>query len=109
MSSENLARLADGGKLKAEPPSRKDFQGLLKLGRARLADSRKDLSIESRFDLAGSTGQRKHCWRRSLPCPRPSERAGYPRRRPFARRERLGAFTRFTPTFFSVRAGTSEF
>jgi hypothetical protein len=52
MSSENLARLADGGQLKAEPPSRKEFQGLLKLGRARLADSRKDLSVESRFDLA---------------------------------------------------------
>jgi hypothetical protein len=52
MSSENLARLAQAGQLKAEPPSRKEFQALLKLGRARLADSRKDLSLESRFDLA---------------------------------------------------------
>jgi hypothetical protein len=34
MSSENLARLAAAGQLKAEPPSRKD------------------LSLESRFDLA---------------------------------------------------------
>lgn len=52
MSSEQLARLADAGQLKAEPPSRKELQGLLKLGRARLADSRKDLALESRFDLA---------------------------------------------------------
>lgn len=52
MSSENLARLAHAGQLKAEPPSRREFQGLLKLGRARLADSRKDLSLESRFQLA---------------------------------------------------------
>ena len=52
MSSENLARLAHAGQLKAEPPARKEFEGLVKLGRMRLADSRKDLSLESRFDLA---------------------------------------------------------
>ena len=52
MSSEPLARLAHAGQLKAEPPSRKEFQGLVKLGHARLADSRKDLSLESRFALA---------------------------------------------------------
>lgn len=52
MSSENLARLAHAGQLKAEPPARKEFEGLVKLGRVRLADSRKDLSLESRFDLA---------------------------------------------------------
>lgn len=52
MSSEQLARLAQAGQLKAEPFSRKEFQGLLKLGRVRLTDSRKDLSLESRFDLA---------------------------------------------------------
>jgi hypothetical protein len=52
MSSANLASLAHAGQLKAEPPSRKEFEGLLKLGHAHLADSRKDLSLESRFDLA---------------------------------------------------------
>jgi hypothetical protein len=52
MSSESLARLAHAGELKAEPPSRKEFERLLRSGRAYLADSRKDLSLESRFDLA---------------------------------------------------------
>jgi len=52
MSSESLARLAQAGELKAEPPSRKEFERLLRSGRAYLADSRKDLSLESRFDLA---------------------------------------------------------
>jgi hypothetical protein len=52
MSSENLARLAQAGKLKAEPPAGKEFDRLLKQGRTYLADSGKDLSLESRFNLA---------------------------------------------------------
>ena len=47
---ENLVRI---GKLKAEPPSRREFDGLVRSGAARLTDARKpDLSPESRFDLA---------------------------------------------------------
>ena len=52
MNSESLARLAQAGQLKAEPPSRKEFDRLLRSGRAYLADARKDLFLESRFDLA---------------------------------------------------------
>lgn len=50
MSSESLARLEQAGQLKLEPPSRKEFDRLLKSGRAYLAE--KDLFLESRFDLA---------------------------------------------------------
>lgn len=53
MTSENLERLAKAGKLKAEPPIRKEFEGLLKRGRRQLDDARmQGLSLESRFDLA---------------------------------------------------------
>ena len=52
MSSESLARLEQAGQLKLEPPSRKEFDRLLKSGCAYLADARKDLFLESRFDLA---------------------------------------------------------
>ena len=53
MTSDNLANLAKLGKLKVEPPSQPEFDGLLRSGRSRLIDARKtDLSIESRFDLA---------------------------------------------------------
>ncbi len=51
MSSEPLANLVRAGKLKAEPPSRKELEGLLKRGRALLADSQKGLSVDGRFDL----------------------------------------------------------
>lgn len=47
---ENLVRI---GQLKAEPPSRREFEGLVRSGAARLADARKPtLAAESRFDLA---------------------------------------------------------
>lgn len=47
---ENLARI---GQLKAQPPTRKEFSGLLSSGKSRLQDARReDLSLESRFDLA---------------------------------------------------------
>jgi hypothetical protein len=52
MSSENLQRLAAAKQLKAEPPGRKELEGLLRLGRARLKDARAaGLSLEGRFEL----------------------------------------------------------
>jgi hypothetical protein len=42
-----------GGPLSKEPPDAKEFDALVRSGRARLTDAaRRDLSIESRFDLA---------------------------------------------------------
>jgi hypothetical protein len=53
MSKEELANLARIGKLKAEPGTRAEFDGLLNSARKRLADaSNARLSFESRFDLA---------------------------------------------------------
>jgi hypothetical protein len=53
MPSKNLENLVKIGKLKKEPGSQKEFDGLVHSARARLADARKpSLSIESRFDLA---------------------------------------------------------
>jgi hypothetical protein len=53
MISPNLENLAKLGKLKKERVSQTEFDGLVKSGRARLADARTpSLSIESRFDLA---------------------------------------------------------
>ena len=53
MTSENLARLAKTGQLKAEPVVRKELDGLQRLGTRQLADARKaGLALESRFDLA---------------------------------------------------------
>jgi hypothetical protein len=52
MTSGSLERLASARQLKAEPPSRKEFEGLLRLGRTRLEGARTpDLALESRFDL----------------------------------------------------------
>jgi hypothetical protein len=53
MTSAELENLVRIGKLKREPPSRAEFEGLRRSGEARLADAeRPDLSAESRFDLA---------------------------------------------------------
>ncbi len=53
MSSDPLARLAAAKQLKAEPPSRKEFEGLLRLGRKRLEGAQvPKLALEARFDLA---------------------------------------------------------
>jgi hypothetical protein len=53
MSSSELENLARIGKLKREPPSATEFEGLLHSGAARLADaSNPALAPESRFDLA---------------------------------------------------------
>ena len=53
MTSKNFARLAKTGDLKAEPPIRAEFEGLLRVARTQLADARRgQLAIESRFNLA---------------------------------------------------------
>lgn len=53
MISPNLDNLVKTGSLKAEPPSRSEFNGLLRSAKARLTDARNTgLAIESRFDLA---------------------------------------------------------
>ena len=53
MTSPELDNLVQIGKLKREPPSRREFDGLLASGAARLADAANtDLALESRFDLA---------------------------------------------------------
>ena len=52
MTSENLDRLVSAKQLKVESPSRKEFEGLVRLGRTRLDGARKsDLALENRFDL----------------------------------------------------------
>jgi hypothetical protein len=53
MTSASLEKLVSARQLKAEKPDRKEFDGLVRSGRARLADARvKELSFEGRFDLA---------------------------------------------------------
>lgn len=51
--SSQLENLAKAGKLKGEPPDRKEFEGLVRFGRLKLGDAQTaQLSYESRFDLA---------------------------------------------------------
>jgi hypothetical protein len=53
MSQKQLENLVRIGKLKAEPSSESECQGLLRSGLRRLEDAGlKELSLESRFDLA---------------------------------------------------------
>jgi hypothetical protein len=53
MSSPELENLARIGKLKREPPSPRELQGMLASALARLADAgQSGLSFDSRFDLA---------------------------------------------------------
>jgi hypothetical protein len=53
MTSTELENLVKIGKLKREPPSAEEFDGLVRSGERRLMDAgRKDLAVESRFDLA---------------------------------------------------------
>ena len=53
MNRDALDRLVEIGELKIEPPSKKEFDGLVLSGRRRLKDAQNDsLSWESRFDLA---------------------------------------------------------
>ncbi|MVW87245.1 hypothetical protein EI969_15100 [Pseudomonas sp. PB101] len=52
-SNENLENLVRSGGLKAEPPDRKECEGLLKSATDRLKDAHSSaLSFASRFDLA---------------------------------------------------------
>ena len=53
MGNDKLDNLVKIGKMKAEPFSQSEFDGLLQSGKARLNDAKKEtLSLESRFDLA---------------------------------------------------------
>jgi hypothetical protein len=53
MSKQELDNLVRIGTLKAEPPTRSEFIGMVELGRKRLVDARNEtLSPESRFMLA---------------------------------------------------------
>lgn len=53
MTSQNLENLVRAGNLKREAGDRKEFDGLVRSARVRLADAgRPELSIESKFDLA---------------------------------------------------------
>jgi hypothetical protein len=53
MPSKQLASLEKIGKLKAEPPAKAEFDGLVRSGSARLEDSANNsLSRDSKFDLA---------------------------------------------------------
>lgn len=61
MTSDNLINLVKVGKLKAEPGSQSEFNGLVRSGRAKLIDARNnDLAIESRFDLAYNASRLNH-------------------------------------------------
>jgi hypothetical protein len=51
--TSQLENLVKAGKLKVEPPDRREFEGLARFGKLKLADAQKrELSYESRFDLA---------------------------------------------------------
>jgi hypothetical protein len=53
MPSNQLVNLERIGKLKAEPPAKAEFDGLVRSGSARLKDSTNEsLSRDSKFDLA---------------------------------------------------------
>ena len=53
MAHDNLENLVKIGKLKTEPASAEEIEGLLRSGTVRLADAKNEnLSRESRFDLA---------------------------------------------------------
>jgi hypothetical protein len=53
VTSSNLENLAKIGRLKAEPPSRSEIDGLIALGRKRLKDAKNSVNeLENRFDLA---------------------------------------------------------
>ncbi len=53
MTSPDLENLVRAGKLKKKPPNQNEFEGLVKLGEAKLKDAQvASLSLESRFELA---------------------------------------------------------
>jgi hypothetical protein len=52
MGKQELENLAKAGQLKAEPPTRAEFDGMINGAKKRLADAQnEDLAAESRFDL----------------------------------------------------------
>jgi hypothetical protein len=58
LTSPNLRRLAPGGDLESEAPSRSQFVTLVRLGRSLLEDARRDsLSLEGRFSLVYGAAQ----------------------------------------------------
>lgn len=59
MSKAELDNLVKINRLKAEPPSREEFTGMVKSARRRLIDAqKKDLDPDSRFDLAYGAAHR---------------------------------------------------
>jgi hypothetical protein len=53
MPPKELENLAESGRLKREPATQREIDGLVRLGEAKLMDAKKKgLSLESRFDLA---------------------------------------------------------
>jgi hypothetical protein len=53
MTRDELANLARAGRLKREAADQAEFDGLVRLGEAKLGDAKKKgLTLESRFDLA---------------------------------------------------------
>ena len=58
MTSPNLQRLAQGGDLETQAPSRPQFLTLVRLGRSLLEDARgESLSLEGRFSLVYGAAQ----------------------------------------------------
>ena len=52
MGKQELDNLVKIGKLKAEPPSRAEYDGMLAAARTSLTDAQKDLDPDSKFTLA---------------------------------------------------------
>jgi hypothetical protein len=58
MAKKELDNLVRIGKLKAEPPSREEYDGMLAAARTSLADAQKDLDPDSKFTLAYGAAHR---------------------------------------------------
>jgi hypothetical protein len=58
MGKQELDNLVKIGKLKAEPPSRAEYDGMLAAARTSLTDAQKDLDPDSKFTLAYGAAHR---------------------------------------------------
>jgi hypothetical protein len=58
MGRQELDNLVKIGKLKAEPPSRAEYNGMLTAARTSLTDAQKDLDPDSEFTLAYGAAHR---------------------------------------------------
>ena len=58
MGKQELDNLVMIGKLKAEPPSRPEYNGMLTAARTSLTDAQKDLDPDSKFTLAYGAAHR---------------------------------------------------